>query len=197
MTAALGSGMEPWKAFAANSRKHLSTPLTNNVGLKSVLSVAERNRAVHVRAMWLDSPWDTWRTARHRTFEARKPVFWVLVVASFALLALAARGQPQWVALTLGVGFVPVTSDLACYYYSMLLVFALLWREHPLVPVALLAVSVVSNVVPVLFSEPDDVFTVISAAIVVFAWFAWISVALSSRVSRSTAASPSVAQVAG
>ena len=56
---------------------------------------------------------------------------------------LCAR-QPEWVAAVLGVGLVPVATELTSYYYAMLLVFAFLWPRRPEIGVALCTLSAVT-----------------------------------------------------
>jgi hypothetical protein len=155
----VGGGVQAWEGFIANSRKHLSTPLTNNMGLKTVLSFSPSTRSAVIGAYWLDTPWDTWSEARHRVFEQRQPVYWLLLVAFVAVLLRVVAEQEDWVALVLGTALVPVAAELTCYYYSVFLLFAFLWRKWEWSGAALCALSVLSLLIPVIFRVADDAFT--------------------------------------
>jgi hypothetical protein len=157
-----------WRGFAANTQKHAHTPLSNNVGLPTVLAFDESNRAVHIRALWLDTPWDLWREARVRTLGERRWLHVLLIGVFLAALAMACRGRSLWVQLTLSVGLIPFATDLTSYYYAMLFVFAFLWPACPSIGIGLLALSALSTLAALAFSEPDDVFGMISVAVVLF-----------------------------
>jgi hypothetical protein len=164
----LEGGLQAWDGFAANSRKHLSTPLTNNMGLKTVLSFSPSTRSARIGAFWIDTPWDTWSEARHRVFEQREPFFWLLVVAFVALLARAVEMQEDWVALVLGTTLVPVATELTCYYYAVFMLFALLWRKWEWSGAALCALAASSLLVPVILRSADDAFTAVSVLTLLF-----------------------------
>jgi hypothetical protein len=184
LTAVSTGGVKTWGAFAANSRKHAATPLGNHVGLPALIAFEEQTRAVHIRSLWLDSPWDTWRTARQRVFASREPLYWMLLVLFVATLTVACRRLEPWAALTLGVGLIPMVGNLTSYYFSMLLVFAFLWPRYAAVGIGLLGLSAITNVSAAILDEFDDVFGAISLAVVIFVWFSAAVVALSDRRAR-------------
>ena len=124
-------GVASWRGFVANSRKHLATPLTNNVGLRQLVTFDPATRSSSVRELWLDSPWDVWKDARLRLFEERFWLYVALVAVYLAILARATAGQPLWTALILGLGAIPFFTNLTCYYYGFLLIFAALWPRYP------------------------------------------------------------------
>jgi hypothetical protein len=161
-------GVRAWEGFVENSRKHLSTPLTNNVGLKTVLSFSPSTRAAVIGEFWLDTPWDTWSEARHRVFEQRQPVYWLLLIAFIALLARVVAEQEDWVALVLGTALVPVATELTCYYYSVFLLFAFLWRKWEWSGAALCALSALLLLIPVIVRGADDAYTALSVATLLY-----------------------------
>ena len=164
----LRGGIDAWQGFIANSEKHLSTPFTNNMGLKVLVSFDARSREAVVAPYWLDSPWDTWRAARQTVFERRQPVFWVLVALFVVLLTFAVQKSTDSVALIMGVALVPVALQLSCYYYAMLLIFGLLSRSTPWVGIALCALSAASGLVPGPLEFNDDMYAVLSLLAVGF-----------------------------
>ena len=157
-----------WASFYENSRKYVGTAAMNVMGLKTVVAFDPASRSTVVGDTWLDSPWDTWKEARSLTFEERKGVFWAAVGLFTGVLALAVFRAEPWLALCLGAGLIPMSGELACYYYAFLLIYGLALSPLPWVPVLLVALSAVTNVAPVVWKQTDDQFTAISAALVAF-----------------------------
>ncbi len=168
ITVGVGGHPDPsvWSAFARNSRKHLSTPLTNNVGLPMLISFEPASRSVHVQRFWVDSPWDVWMDARRRVFDERRIVYYVVVAAFLVLLAAACRGQEDWIVLTLGIGAIPFFVDLTSYYYGILLAFAFLWPRDPLAGPWLSLSAMLTCLIPAVFRADDDRYVAISLVIV-------------------------------
>jgi hypothetical protein len=164
----LAGGMEAWKEFAVNSEKHLATPQTNYMGLKTVISFEPSSRAAELRGFYVDTPWDTWTAARHRVFAGRQPLYWLLVFGFAALLIRAVRRQPAWTALILAVGLIPVATELTCYYYAVLLLYGLLSDDSPWIGAALCALSTFTSLVPALLHEDDEIYTTLSVATLLF-----------------------------
>ena len=147
-----------WDGFARNSRKHLGQASPNRMGLKVALSFEEKSRIVHVRNLWMDSPWDAWHAARERVFERRRWIFWTAVAAYLVALAYAVRRHEHWEAAALSVGILPFALELACYYYACLLVLGFLWLRDRAVGVALVATAFASSLPPAIWSNSDDVY---------------------------------------
>ena len=161
-------GVNAWQGFLANSEKHLSTHLTNNMGLKPVLSYDFATREEAVKSYWLDTPWDTWRAAREAAFERRQPIFWAAVLLIVVLLGLAVQRSDDWVALVLGVTLIPVGLQLTCYYYGILLVFGFLSGSNRWIGLSLLLLSAVSGLAPALLDFSDDVYAFLSLLALMF-----------------------------
>ena len=158
----------PWIAFAENSRKLLSTPLTNHIGLPVVLSFSPSSRAQNLKPFWLDSPWDVWKDARRRLFAERRVIFAVLILGFVCLLGAAVRSLDDWEALVLGVGAIPVFTQLTGYYYSVLLVYAFFWPRIAPIGIGLPLLALSTGVTTAVLTEDDDRYTVISAMILLF-----------------------------
>ena len=161
-------GLESWRGFVQNSRKHLATPLTNNVGLPMLLSFDPDTRSENVRELWLDSPWDVWKDARTRVLGERRWLQIVIVGIFLALLAAAVRDREPWIALVMGLGTIPVLTNLTCYYSGFMMGFAALWLLNPLTGVALSALSLVTALIPALIPADDDRYTAVSLVIVLY-----------------------------
>lgn len=161
--------VETWTAFVENSRKHLSGYSTNRVGLKTAIAYDPRSRFVDVgRDFYLDSPGDTWQAARHRAFSERRILYWVIALGYLALLAGAVRGQPEWVSLVLGLGLIPILTNITCYYYGIFLAYAFLWPRQPWIGIGLCALSAYTCLVVAVLPTEEDVYAAISLGLVVY-----------------------------
>jgi len=180
----LSAGAGAWTAFAENSRLLLDTPLRNHMGLRTVLSYDPAARAQRVVDGSLEDPYAPWKQARQRSFAQRRALFWTLVAGFVALLAVAVRSQPDWVALILGAGLVPIAAELTCYYSAILVVFALLWGRTPPVAAALCGLSALGWLLVERFHFLDEIFTWISLATALFVVFATVWVWRTQPVSR-------------
>jgi hypothetical protein len=173
------AGIERWTGFVENSRKHLSGTATNRVSLKTALSFSSGNQLAQLQEYWIKGPGDTWQSVRRRTFEERRAVYWMVVLAFMALLVIAVRRQPYWVALVLGAGLIPIAADITCYYYGILLVYAFLVDRYPWTGVALVGLSAFTLLTTALSSSDEVRYAAISLAVVLFVfvvtgWIAWL-----------------------
>ena len=121
-----------WSDFVANSVKHVNTPATNHVGLRTVISYDHEKRVDRMSGVGLeDDSFRIWREARAQLLSQRRPLYLAAVGVFAGLLALAVKGRPEWVAAVLGIGLIPVLTDPSCYYYSIFLAFGFLACRHP------------------------------------------------------------------
>jgi hypothetical protein len=176
LSALHSGGFGAWLQFAENSRVLLDTPLRNNVGLRTVLSYDHEARSRATRDNRLADPYAPWKKARQEAFARHRFLFGALATGFVLLLAAAVSKQPEWVAVVLGVGLVPVASELTCYYLAILVAFALLWSRHPPVGAALVGLSAAGWLLTERFLFYDEIFTWISLATVGFILFAtlWV-----------------------
>jgi hypothetical protein len=133
-----GGGVECWKGFIANSKKHLDTPLTNNMGLKAVIAYSTNTDAEHLRNYGAFDPFHAWKEAQRQNYKQRRLLFVFAVAAFLGLLTLAA----------LGCGFVLVAAELTCYYFSILLALGFLWPRVRWSGIALCLASTASCLLP-------------------------------------------------
>lgn len=141
---ALVVGPESWLEFGQNSRTHLETESVNRTGLRPLLAYRHETRVMMTIDERAADPYHRWRELRAATYASRRPLFVLLVTVYLALLVLALRQQPDWVAGVLGIGAVPVLLELGSYYFGVLLAFACLARRREDVGVALMLLSCVS-----------------------------------------------------
>jgi hypothetical protein len=167
-------GADAWHRFAQNLSHHAAVPATNTMGLRTALSFSREGRL----AVVLDAHPDAarvWKERRIAAFTARRAVFLAVAAAWLGLLALAAAGQPIWVAAVLGTGTIPFVLDGACYYGAFLAAWGLLWLRREAVGAALCALAALEGAIAALLPEPDDAFAATSVAVLAFVAFAtWL-----------------------
>jgi hypothetical protein len=180
LSLAVSGGLSGWQAFARNTAKHKETPLTNNMGLRTAVSWRPSEVARILKDDRLTDPWEKWKMARVRSFQAAKPLYAVLLIAFLVLLAFAARHAEPWVAACLGVTLIPFAIELTSYYYAFLLGVALLREKREETGLLLLALTTFTQFVAwaPLASMPrwlDEQYTLMSAAtLIVFTVIVWL-----------------------
>src|SRR5207237_757029 len=101
------------------SAKHAATPLTNHMGLRTVMSYRQSTTSQYLVQRNATDPWAVWKQARLEKWDEAKPLFAVICVAFLVLLyfAVAGGGAEPWLAAALGFGMIAVGAELTCYYY--------------------------------------------------------------------------------
>ncbi|HEX9104156.1 MAG TPA: hypothetical protein VF997_18215, partial [Polyangia bacterium] len=166
---AYSSGLDTWSGFVVNSKKHLSTPLTNNMGWRTVVAYKSATRAEVERNYHDNDPFLKWKNDQLENFRKRRLVYVLGLLGFLALLGLAVERHPDWVALTLGTGLIIFAAQLTCYYFIAFVAFALLWPYLKWSGWALALLSFTSSQIPLAFISWDDVrYVAISIAYIVF-----------------------------
>jgi len=167
-----------WAEFAANSAKHLATPSSNLVGLEPLLTYEPEGRLELMTDPLLLDRHAAWKArlaeASHRT----RPSRWLAAALFALLLAMAARGVPEWAAAVLALGLMPLLFALSSYYYCALVAFAALLTLRRGVGVALAGLAWITTVISGLWPDPDARHAALSLAVVAFVTgvagvFAW------------------------
>ena len=161
-------GLGVWLDFYENSRVHLSTPLRNHMGLQTLLAHDSASTSQKLRDRRLEDPFEPWKQARRENFSARRPAFLVLVVAFAAFLAHVVRQREDWVAAVLGIGLIPIATELTSYYLCILLGFAALASRRNFVGAALVGLSALSWGIVEIWHWYDEIFTWLSLAVAAF-----------------------------
>lgn len=160
-----------WYDFIQNSRKHLETPLTNNMGLKTVVKYKLENRTRFSVDETQTDPFGVWKREQLETFDERKIIFYVIVLTFFVLLARAAIRHEDWTGAVMGVALVPIATELTCYYYGILLLLGCLWVKRMRAGIMLLVFSWLSYFVSEFWKPYDEHFVYISAIVVLFSFY--------------------------
>jgi hypothetical protein len=170
-----------YQDFVRNTMKHSGTALTNNMGLRTVVAYRPSEVGGKMRSEGQTDPWAKWKQARLDSFRRAQPVYFAVVAAFLVLLGLAVRQAEPWAALALSATFIPFGVELTCYYYSFLIVVALLCvKSEQLAPRLLLLTAFTQFVAwaPIKgMPSPtslDELYTLMSVAtLIVFVAIAW------------------------
>ena len=140
-------GPTTWQRFAQNTVKHSRTPLTNHMGLRTVLSwrpstIGQKT----VRPGGLDS-WYLWKSTRLEKWDEAKPLMWLAFLGGMVLVwfALKHTGADPWVGAAMGVGFIVIGAELTNYYYCFLMGIAVLHEKRREVGALLVTLAALSH----------------------------------------------------
>ena len=124
------NGVESYREFLRNSEKHNKTPLTNYMGLKTVMIYRPSEVGRVLKNDKLEDPWGHWKQVKVKTAERSRIPLFLAQVAFVALLWMALRGVEPWVALSMGTMMMAIMFELTCYYYSFMFVVAFLYEKR-------------------------------------------------------------------
>jgi hypothetical protein len=142
---ATSGGVDGYRAFVQNSQKHVATGLTNYMGWRTVATYKEAEAGRHLFSNRETDPWGPWKAARLRTFHQRRWLYAAGVAGFAGLLAWAVRGRSAWEAAAMATVMIAVVPELTCYFYSFLIVPALLWVRARRAGIVLLAVTAATS----------------------------------------------------
>ncbi len=160
-----------WRDFAQNTIKHANTPLTNHMGLRTIISWDPNSiGAKTIRRGTLDS-WSHWKETRVENWNTRKPLMWLAFAASMYLvwLALKRQGPDLYFGAALGTGFIVIGAELTNYYYCFLMGIAVLHQQRREVGLILASLCAVSHLInwrlfPWMSGWLDEQYVTMSAA---------------------------------
>jgi hypothetical protein len=156
-------GTDSYKQFFGHTIKvHNATPLTNHMGLETMVVANWNGRMRFLRDDNMDDPFEGWKQARIDRFKTLKPLFLLICAGVFAWTAWALRRtQLLWVGLALSVCLVISLTNLTCYYYSLFLAAPAIVKVRPSLGPPIVAVSGISTILlyaPTGFYWVDDRF---------------------------------------
>jgi len=137
------NGIDGYKAFKFNTQKHKETPLTNHMGLRTVVTYSTSEAGRSLQDTRLEDPWGKWKRAKVATFNRRLPLYGLFVLG-FAGMLFAALRRPDtepWVAAAMGSMMIAVGVELTCYYYSFLFATTFLYYKRKEAGMIMLAVT--------------------------------------------------------
>jgi hypothetical protein len=134
-------GMDAYPAFIRNTNKHKETPLTNYMGLRTVVNYRPSEVGRLMRNDSLVDPWSRWKDARLKSFREAKPLYYGIVICYIVLMGLAVRKADPWEAIALSTTFIAFGVELTCYYYAFVIVVGLLYARNEMTGRWLMAVT--------------------------------------------------------
>jgi len=132
------NGVAAHPEFIANTLKHAETPLTNHMGLPTILSYRPSKVGRFTKDPSLDDPWAQWKQARKETQHDRRWLLVLSLLGMFVLLALVSRRLAAWAVLSASTILIIGFFELTCYYYSFVVLMAPLAIERLRYSVALI-----------------------------------------------------------
>jgi hypothetical protein len=123
-------GISAYPAFVRNTLKHSGTPLTNYMGLRTVVDYRPSEVGRLMRNDQLVDPWSRWKDARLKSFNEAKPLYFGILICYLVLVGLAVRGEEPWVVVALSTTVIAFGVELTCYYYAFVLVVGLLHAKN-------------------------------------------------------------------
>lgn len=174
-----GRRLDPaaFSAFIANSRKHLETPLTNNVGLVPLVAFDPATRgSVTVRPGAFD-PWGRWKASRMRFARERRVLAGLAASAILILAAFASRRREAWEGTLVGLALLPAITTLTSYYAAALVPLGFLWTSRRSSGVLLATGSAATCLAPLVSTWNDERYAFVSAVLVTTALGALVSLA--------------------
>lgn len=155
-----------WTEFRENTRRFLTTEADNFVGLPVLLAYRPSAR----EEMTLDpldpEPLSEWTRAQAAAQRYVTPIVAAMVLLYLALMARATTRLPVWAHPVLGMGLVAIALRAANYYYSWLVLYALLWEVSPGAGLALAGLAWASNLAADVWSQYFDQRAVAFSALV-------------------------------
>ncbi len=159
-TSVIVCGPQSWPDFFRHIMTHKNTPLTNQMGLETMIVHNWKGRMRFTRDDNLDDPFQKWKEGREHRIHQHRVLFLGIVglVFLWTLWALR-RTKLIWVAMPLGLPMVASLTNLTCYYYSMFMIAAALALIRPQLGPVILAVSGASQILLIKYYWVDDKFT--------------------------------------
>jgi hypothetical protein len=159
-TSVIVCGPQSWPDFFKHIITHKNTPLTNQMGLETMIVHTWKGRMRFTRDDNLDDPFQLWKEGReHRIHQHRFLFLGIIGLVFLWTLWALRRTKLLWVAIPLGLPMVASLTNLTCYYYSMFMIAAVLALIRPQLGPVILAVSGASQVLLIRYYWVDDKFT--------------------------------------
>ncbi|HMI82606.1 MAG TPA: hypothetical protein VK550_00865 [Polyangiaceae bacterium] len=144
------AGADSYPSFYKHIQVHNNTPLTNNMGLATVLAQGYEGRMEVVRDEKLLDPFSKWKEMRRERLKSFRPLHIVLLAGlAIAFVRVVSRVKSLWIAQALSLAIVVSVVEVTCYYYSMFILAAFLSRLRRGVEQWVLCVAGVSNLLVV------------------------------------------------
>lgn len=133
-----GGGLEAYKDFTHTMQVHMSTPLTNDMGFKTLVGYRPSTKAERMYNAHRLDPFEIWKIERRKAFNASRIFYALAIVGFFGLFWRAVKSSEMWEAAALGFTLIIMLNELTCYYYSFMVAGALIGSKRPRLGLGLL-----------------------------------------------------------
>ncbi|UCH30281.1 MAG: hypothetical protein JSV06_04440 [Myxococcales bacterium] len=153
------NGYQAHPQFLSNTLKHSETPLTNHMGLPTLMSYKPSKVGRYTKDNSLEDPWARWKQHRKETKHDRRWLHALILLGMFVLLALAGRRLAEWAVLAGSTILIIGFFELTCYYYSFAVLMAPLAIERLRYSVALILMVIAGLILHFLIGWYDEQYT--------------------------------------
>jgi hypothetical protein len=153
------NGVDAHTQFLSNTFKHAETPLTNHMGLPTMLSYKPSAVGRYTKDQGLEDPWAKWKQIRKETKHDRRWLHALLLMGMFVLLALLSRRLAGWAVLAASSILIIGFFELTCYYYSFVVLMAPLAIERLRYSVAMILMVMAGLVLQFFIGWYDEQYT--------------------------------------
>lgn len=159
----ISEGANAWSEFLHHINKHKSTPLTNHMGLETILAHDWDGRMRFTRDNALDDPFQGWKQGRLDRAAATAWARYLIVGIQTVWAAWALRRTKlMWIGMPLGCVVVMSLTNMTCYYMSIFIMGAVLIRLNPAIGPMMLITSGFSQSVLYAYYFVDDEYNAMS-----------------------------------
>ncbi|MBU0553379.1 discoidin domain-containing protein [Myxococcota bacterium] len=181
--------------FIENSMKHKSTPLTNNMGLQTILSYRPSDIARKTKSGKFSDPFKIWKIKRKENFKSLILLYGAIILGFLVLIGYVGREAQAWEVTAMSTILLMSIFELTCYYYNFIILMAPLAFKRPRSAVVLLAAVIYGQWLQLKIGWYDEQYTAESAVIIGAALFIILERAweiFQARRAEGGAAAPSV-----
>lgn len=151
------AGPQAWPTFVRRIRAHANSPVTNNMGWRTIVGHAAEGRAAVTRDGRLREPFAKWKAARQERVAHLRVIYLGGIAAALGLFAYACwRLRAPWLGLALSCLPTMMCVEVTGYYFTYFVLGALLSRGRRQIELALMVASALSGIIFVTYRYTDD-----------------------------------------
>ena len=161
------NGVDAHTQFLSNTLKHAETPLTNHMGLPTLLSYKPSAVGRYTKDQGLEDPWEKWKQVRKETKHDRRWLHALLLLGMFTLLALLSRRLAEWAVRAASSILIIGFFELTCYYYSFVVLMAPLASERLRYSIAMILMVMAGLILQFFIGWYDEQYTAETVVVLV------------------------------
>lgn len=165
----VAGGVHSYGEFLKNSLKHTETPLTNHMGLPTILTWHPSFVARGMKDETNEDPFIGWKDKRNEVLRSRKPIWIAGFVGLLALVGVWSRFfKEPWQATAASTIFIVGLFQLTCYYYNFIVLFAPIAVWHSRHVLLFIVMAIATQVWQLKIGWFDEQYTVESIIVLLF-----------------------------